>query len=161
MFTSAVLADLWKYGSHQIGAITFESAAYVARYVTKKITGDAAEDHYQRVDVRTGEVHVVEPEFALMSRRPGIGAEWFERFGSEVFPDDEVIVKGHPCKPPRFYETRLEAARPEVHQEVKGKREQNRKLHRSDNTPERRRARRVIREARMSQLKRGYENADS
>ena len=55
-----------------IGDMTFESAAYVARYCMKKVTGDAAEEHYMVVDSETGEyLGHKKPEYATMSRRPG------------------------------------------------------------------------------------------
>jgi len=87
--------------------LNFESAAYIARYVTKKVTGQRAAAHYERVSPSTGELVQVEPEFATMSRRPGIGAGWFAKYGSEVYPSDEVIVRGRACRPPRYYDERL------------------------------------------------------
>lgn len=104
---SALLEECWSAGLSEIGSLTFESAAYVARYVTKKITGSQAAKHYERVDPFTGEMYQLEPEFATMSRNPGIGRGWFEKFGSEVFPHDEVIVRGVPARPPRYYDQQL------------------------------------------------------
>ncbi|AXH74125.1 MAG: replication initiator protein [Microviridae sp.] len=46
LFRSAELEELWPFGFSSIGSVTFESAAYVARYIMKKITGEAAEKHY-------------------------------------------------------------------------------------------------------------------
>lgn len=94
LFVSAQLAELWPYGFSYIGAVSFESAAYVARYVMKKVSGDRAVEHY------AGR----EPEFSLMSRRPGIGRGWIERFKDDVYPSDEVIVRGRRCRPPRYYD---------------------------------------------------------
>ena len=42
IYTSEALTKLCPFGLSSIGDVTFESAAYVARYVMKKITGDAA-----------------------------------------------------------------------------------------------------------------------
>ena len=101
VWRSDELERLWPYGNSEIGSLTFESAAYVARYVTKKVTGRDADSHYERLDPSTGELVQIEPEFATMSRRPGIGSGWFEKFGTDVFPSDEVVVNGHPSKPCR------------------------------------------------------------
>jgi len=106
-FTSRTLERFWPYGLATVGELNFESAAYIARYVTKKVTGQRAESHYARVCPSTGEIVQVEPEFATMSRRPGIGAGWFEKFSAEVYPSDEVISRGRAAKPPRFYDNRL------------------------------------------------------
>jgi len=106
-WVSRELESLWPNGLCTVGTLNFESAAYIARYVTKKVTGKRAADHYARVDPFTGELYQVEPEFATMSRRPGIGAGWFAKYSEEVFPSDEVIVRGKACRPPRYYEERL------------------------------------------------------
>lgn len=94
LYTSDKLSALWPFGYAVIGDVTFESAAYVARYVMKKVTGEKAEAHYG------GRA----PEYTTMSRRPGIGATWFDRFMSDVYPHDRVVVRGSPCRPPRFYD---------------------------------------------------------
>ena len=82
LYRSDTLESLWTYGFSSIGDVTFESAAYVARYVMKKVTGDAAESHYTVVDPETGEITVRTPEFNKMSLRPGIGAGWFDKYSS-------------------------------------------------------------------------------
>lgn len=61
----------WKKGFAVVGEVTFESCAYVARYVMKKQTGDKA-DIYHRL--------CIVPEFVEMSRRPGIGKLWYDEF---------------------------------------------------------------------------------
>lgn len=100
LFTSASLSELWPFGFSVIGDVSFESAGYVARYCMKKVTGKKAEAHY---DGRS-------PEFAVMSRGSkrlgtgGIGRGWYERFKSDVYPLDRVVVRGHPTRPPRFYD---------------------------------------------------------
>ena len=47
-----------------------------------------------------------------MSRRPGIGHGWYERFASDVYPSDEVIIKGRSMRPPRYYDKLYEAEFP-------------------------------------------------
>lgn len=46
LYRSKELEQLWPFGHSSVGSVTFESAAYVARYIMKKITGEAAEQHY-------------------------------------------------------------------------------------------------------------------
>ena len=153
VWRSPELERLWPYGNSEIGSLTFESAAYVARYVTKKVTGQAAEDHYERLNPLTGELVQLEPEFATMSRRPGIGAGWFEKFGSDVFPSDEVIVNGHPSKPPRYYDERLRTSDPEAFERIRANRRLRR--NREHETPERLAARETCTQARLSLSPRG------
>lgn len=104
LYRSATLESLWPHGYSSIGDVTFESAAYVARYVVKKITGSAAAEHYKRFDKDTGEIFDLEPEFTHMSLKPGIGAEWIAKYRKEVYPRDYVVVRGVKCKPPRYYD---------------------------------------------------------
>lgn len=47
LYRSAELEKLWPFGYSSVGDVSFESAAYVARYIMKKITGEAAESHYK------------------------------------------------------------------------------------------------------------------
>lgn len=145
---SEELSDLWPYGFHEVGSLTFESAAYVARYVTKKVTGRSSDEHYSRVDRETGEMVAIVPEYATMSLRPGIGKPFFDRFWKDIYPSDEVIVRGHPCKPPRYYDQLLEAVDPDLYREVKDARGED--LNEEDNTPARLRDRERVTEARVT-----------
>lgn len=105
LYMSPTLDSCWTFGNAWIGDLTFESAAYVARYVTKKITGDAAEDHYRFVDVYTGEIFNLKPEYNVMSRRPGVGGKWFDLYSSDVYNGhDYVVVRGVKCRPPRYFD---------------------------------------------------------
>lgn len=102
LWSSVELAELWPAGAAVLGSVTFESAAYVARYVVKKVTGERAKSHYGGR----------EPEYATMSRNPGIGKAWFEQYADDVYPADEVVARGYASRPPRFYDKMLEAESP-------------------------------------------------
>lgn len=142
VWRSGILEELWPYGLSEIGTVTFESAAYVARYVVKKVTGRRAVSHYNGR----------EPEYATMSRRPGIGADWFARYRSEVFPMDEVISRGRRCKPPRRYAEYLRALSPEMFEEVVSNRRSRRD--RAEETPARLSVREVCASSRLNLLRR-------
>lgn len=103
LYKSAFLDSVWGLGLCSIGDVTFESAAYAARYICKKVTGDDAEMHYQRVDRETGEVYQLEPEFSRMSLKPGLGASWCLRYMSDVLPRDYVVVNGARWPVPDYY----------------------------------------------------------
>lgn len=137
-FSSKILDDLWGKGRTRVGLVTRDSCGYVAGYATKKITGDIAVSHYQQFDLRTGVVYPVEPEFARMSRRPGIGRRFVEEYQSDVYPTDHVVQRGKPRKVPRYFDKVLEQSRPEVLEGVKRKRVARAKAKAHDNTFERR-----------------------
>lgn len=112
LYNSAFLSDVWGSGHAVIGDLTFESAAYVARYCLKKVTGKNADDHYQGR----------QPEYVTMSRRPGIGSSWYDRFAGDVFPSDQVIMRGRAMMPPPFYDKLLEKIDPSLFAQIKRER---------------------------------------
>ena len=137
LYTSDVLDSVWKFGFCSVGSLTFESAAYVARYIMKKVTGDAAAEHYLGCDDFTGELTELAPEYTTMSRRPGIGREWYERFAGDVFPGDDVVLRGRRMRPPRFYDCLYEAENPEDFARIKADRVRASLRGKDDCTPER------------------------
>ncbi len=52
-----------------VAPVNWQTCAYVARYVIKKQKGPAAEIY---------ETHNIEPPFSLMSRKPGIGRQYYD-----------------------------------------------------------------------------------
>jgi len=119
LYESKLLRETWGLGHASFGEATFETAAYVARYVTKKITGPAAEKHYQTVDPETGEIYDLVPEFNGMSRRPGIGLPWLKKYGRGAYERDEVVLRSKAMKPPRAYDLQFEVTDPLLFQSVK------------------------------------------
>lgn len=106
-YTSDEIALLWDKGYHEIGTVTKQSGAYVARYSFKKIGGSNSHDHYTRLNPLTGEIVNVHPEFATMSTHPGIGAGWFDKYEKDVFPHDFVISDGKKHSVPEYYKKKL------------------------------------------------------
>lgn len=104
IYRSSVLEDLWPFGFSSIGDVTFQSAAYIARYINAKVTGKDSEKFYQVFDLETGEIFDRRPEFNKSSLKPGLGAYWFDRYSSDVFPHDYVVLAGRKSKPPRYYD---------------------------------------------------------
>lgn len=151
LYTSDVLSSLWPLGHSSIGDVTFESAAYVARYCVKKVTGVGADEHYKFCD-ENGEFFWRQPEFAHMSLKPGIGAKWFEKYHAEVYPRDHVIVGGQKLKPPKFYDKLLaaDAALSWIGDDVEYTRYLAGLESREDSTPDRLRVQEVVTRARMS-----------
>lgn len=160
LWRSSRLARLWPHGDADIGELTFESAAYIARYIMKKVTGTKAIDHYKRWD-KDGNEYWITPEFNVMSRGGrtgrGIAAEWFDQFRHDVYPHDHVISRGHPAKPPRYYDKLLEQIDPYLLADIKQRREAGAAIHLADNTPARLEARETVALAKLLQNKRSLE----
>lgn len=95
-YESKILERLWRNGKISVQDLNLTTAAYTARYVVDKVTGDAAEAHYG----------AREPEFMRCSLKPGIGYEWFKKFGmGDVYRNDTMVLKnGMETVPPRYYD---------------------------------------------------------
>lgn len=158
LYRSAELESLWidtetkkSLGYSSIGDVTFESAAYVARYVTKKIFGNRAVAHYGGR----------EPEYTTMSRSDGIGKGWLEKFKDDVYPHDYIIIRGgKKCRPAKYYDRNYELTDPETYAKIKESRKKN-AIDNPENTYLRRKVKAEIAHTRAEQLKRGYETGET
>jgi hypothetical protein len=155
VYRSDLLSSLWPHGFSSVADFSFETAAYVARYVMKKITGQAGETHYDVVNTETGEIFSRTPEFCRMSLKPGIGALWFDRYGmSDVVVRDSVIVNGVEATVPRYYDKLLKRRDPMRYDDVKVKRALDNYARVSDNTDARLADKEEVVTARIRSLKR-------
>lgn len=111
LYSSQSLADLWDCGFATVTEFCYESAAYVARYVTKKLTGPRAKEYGERI-----------PSYISMSNRPGIGGRWFEQFEGDAFPKDYLTYRGVKFKVPKYYDRLYERGNKLALERVKYKR---------------------------------------
>lgn len=151
LYTSEKITKLWPNGFSTIGNLTYQTAAYCARYVIKKIGGNLAASHYERVHPLTGNLVQVKPEFSTQSRRPGLGASWLQAFKSDIYPSDFVVVEGKKHPVPKFYTRRLAEKEQTT---LKRARHAQAKLHKEDSTHARLRVRELAHTARIKTLKR-------
>lgn len=113
LYTSDSLSCLWDKGFSTIGSVTFDSVCYVARYIMKKITGSRAEDHYN------GRL----PEYVTMSRRPGIGRLFYDKYKGDMYNYDKCVVTDKfVCKPPKYYDKLYDIHDPERMSDLKSAR---------------------------------------
>lgn len=99
LYRSKYLESFWPFGFVSIGSVTFQSCSYVARYVVKKLKGKLAKTY--------DELHLY-PPFVRMSRRPGIGRDFFFMHRSQL--EDQLFCRsqGGAISPlPRYYENLL------------------------------------------------------
>lgn len=153
LFRSAVLENLWPYGYSTVGEVTFDSAAYVAGYCTKKITGSEADSHYRR-ELDDGTVYWLTPEFVQMSRKPGIGFDWFSKYWPEVLRAGTVVMKNIEIPMPRYYEKLAEMWFGFLPDEVTLARLDKSLKSLSENAPDRLAVQEVIAKARLNSKKR-------
>lgn len=115
-YISPTLDKLWTKGRVRSEVACWDNIAYVARYVTKKIYGDMANDHYDGA----------EPEFFQVSLNPAIGYRWFNKFSSDVYNHDRMFVmrsgKVVPVSIPKYFDKLLEKFDNVLYNKIKEKR---------------------------------------
>jgi len=154
LFISELAQRDWPFGNVMIGQLTFESAAYVARYIMKKINGEEADEHYKRVNPLTGEITNVEPEFTLQSRKPAIGHHWYQKYKHDL-RKGFITIKGKEIPFPKYYSGLLKGEEdPEIYEAVQERKRRSFDKDSEENQVHRLRIKEQIKEARTTQLKR-------
>lgn len=96
-FKSNQVVEKSPIGHVLITEVTWETCAYVARYVMKKQKGKNAFEYYSDKGIL--------PEFVRMSRRPGIGYQWYAKNKDQIYKFDRIGYKnGIPLKPGSYYD---------------------------------------------------------
>lgn len=114
-YTSDILNELWTFGIHRIGDCTYNSCAYVARYVTKKMNGGNQDEYYNGR----------KPEYVTYSTKPVLGANYFIKNYREVVNTQELTVvadKKYTCRMPKSYDNILKKLNKDMFNDMKEKR---------------------------------------
>lgn len=119
------LTSCWSKGYVVVGEVTRDSCAYVARYTMKKLRGKAAESYYP--------VLGIQPEFSLMSNRPGIGYQFYVDNGLKIYRDDIMYTSNrdgvaHRMPIPRYFDKLLDRDDSAELESLKAERVRNVKL---------------------------------
>lgn len=106
LYNSKILDTLWQHkGWAVIGSLTYESAAYVARYILKKVLGQGSAFY---------DLLGIIPEYTCMSRRPGIAADYFDKYQADIFAHDyKMLFKNSLVRPPRYFDKMFDVYYPE------------------------------------------------
>jgi hypothetical protein len=154
IYRSQELEKLWTHGYSSIGDVTFESAAYVARYIMQKQTGKVDSNHYTFCDLQTGELVKLLPEYNNMSLKPGIGSEWYKKYKNDVYPHDYVELRGKKLKPPKYYDKLYAKENPYEYDQILYTREKQAKLRPEEHSYERLLVKETVTKAKLQKLKR-------
>lgn len=124
LYLSEQLTKLWGHGNTSIGNLTFETAAYTARYVTKKLS--KGQSRYVRHDESTGELIPLVQPFAVMSLRPAIGKTWLHKFHADIYSGDKdfIYIRGQRMKPAKYYDRLYDQINNDHMEAIKSKRQQ-------------------------------------
>lgn len=119
-FESDIINNIWSKGFVNIGSVSFESCAYVARYVMKKQKG-----LNKSIYTDNG----LYPEFSRMSRKPGIARSYYDKEKNSIYECDEIIIKGKngkavKMKPLHYYNKIFNFENPEFYEKIKAHRKE-------------------------------------
>ena len=89
-----------------------------------------------------------------MSRNPGIAKDWYDKYHTDVFPQDYVIHQGRKVKTPKYYDNQLEKLDPQELDYIKYLRQERAKAHAENNTPERLNTRERLQLHKLNKLER-------
>lgn len=106
-YTSDLIHKIWPYGYHIIAAVNWDTCAYTARYVVKKQTGSGSAI-YDKFNYP--------PEFTLMSRKPGIGRQYFEDHAIDIYYDGAYLKTdngAHRIYPNKYYDSLFDIEYPD------------------------------------------------
>lgn len=125
IYTSETLSKAWGKGFATVQPLQTGRATYIASYITKKLDGPQAVKYKGK-----------QPEFALISNQPGLGFSWFEKYHSDVFPSDFVILDGKRFPVPPYYDKLNAFVSQYDHEETLDWRVYNALMNPKDRTPE-------------------------
>jgi len=112
-FISDSLTECWGLGFVVVGQVTWETCAYTARYIMKKLTGPQAQFY---------EDFNLQPEFVRMSRRPGLARQYYDDH-PDLYQHEYINlstdVGGLKFRPPRYYDKLYDLDFPDQMEQVK------------------------------------------
>lgn len=117
-YRSKFLEETWGKGIVDIGdKVTKAACRYIAGYMLKDSTGQWKVD-WQWPNRITGEMMPRQKPYARMSTRPGIAKQWFEKYKTDVFPNDYVVMEGKKVATPAYYRRMLKEVDPDCFAKV-------------------------------------------
>lgn len=119
-YSNPLFSSTWPHGELLFSEHNFETAAYVARYILKKVQGASQALHYgtktpefQRCSKGLGKGHIVADDGTPV---------WL----GDIYPADHVVLPGRGAfLPPPYYDRLLEKVDPALYARVKTARKEN------------------------------------
>lgn len=110
-YKSSYVSDCWSHGFVDVGPVDMSTCYYTAKYVTKKLYAKTADYSDWLL-----------PERSSSSKKNPIGKRWIEKYYTDVYPHDYVVLDGKKLQPPRYYDDWLKLNHPSLWSVVSSKR---------------------------------------
>lgn len=118
-YKNKIIEEAWGKGFIDITEASWNTSAYVGRYITKKLYGNIAEEERAKLGQS-------QAEFLTASNRPPLGNEYYKKHKEEIYKNDEITIfkkgKTENHKPPKYFDRLLEKENPELWEKIKEKR---------------------------------------
>ncbi len=117
LYSSEKMYNIWKLGNVALADVSWQTCAYVARYCVKKLAVDVSCETFERFNVQ--------PEFSLMSRRPGIAGFYHLEHpdliskSKQYFSDPNGVSPRTSCSTPKFVLEKLKLTNPDLYDKIK------------------------------------------
>ncbi|WNK13997.1 MAG: replication initiator protein [Microvirus sp.] len=145
VYGSSELENIWGNGFVTVGDLSFQSAAYVARYIVKKIDGDNSDAHYKGK----------EKEFLRCSQ--GIGRDWFLCYAEDAINVDKIVQKTLQASVPKYYNQMYKRFAKDEYLKNKEERREKYKGNKSEYSYERLAVKETLQVLKLKLLKRSFE----
>lgn len=126
-FTSDILETTWKQGGCQIMELNWKTAAYVSRYVTKKLSGPGRFEFEQKRVQQGRQKHYYGeklPEQSIcVAQQEGIAGAWWKENKDKIHKSDVMWINGQKIRPVTYYDRKYEKQNPNEYKKIKEKRE--------------------------------------
>lgn len=125
-YMSQSLTELWGMGRANYGTVSWKSASYISKYISirekdpqkvcKKYGCNCGFNKSRKEKCKKQFTKL--PEKAICrSMRPGLGKPWFDKYKSDVYPSDQVVVlvkdQSKILRPPMYYDRMYQKSNPE------------------------------------------------
>lgn len=116
-YVSNFLQDVWSKGRVIVAQANWPTCCYTAKYILKKQRGSGAEIY---------ETYNFEPPFTLMSRKPGIGRDFWDEKGLSLIAKGSVAIGSEDGSrriyPPRYFKQLFAKIDPDAYEDWKNMR---------------------------------------
>lgn len=117
LYSSEIISKIWGKGIVEIQDVTWTNASYVARYTTKKVYETTTAEEYF--------LNGLEPERINMSRKPGIGMNYYNTHKRKILDEQQYKIDFHGQRKevatPKAFKRKFKEEYPEEYEKIQEK----------------------------------------